>query len=220
MICISFLANEFKMSKNFLQKVDFAELRLDATLISPSQIKEIISPGKKIIVTCRPGFKPDEERKSLLISAIEAGADYVDIEIESKAAYREELIGVARKNCCNIIISYHNYQDTPKTEELEKIITDGFAFKADIVKIACMVNQMKDNTRLLSLYDYSSSCDGWILAIGMGDLGKITRVAAPFLGAPFTLASHIREQKTARGQLDSEQMQVILNILRKKDKHE
>ena len=48
-----------------------------------------------------------------------------------------------------------------------------------------MVNVNRDNSKILSLY----KAPGRLVAIGMGDLGKISRIVAPFLGAEFTYAS-------------------------------
>jgi len=44
----------------------------------------------------------------------------------------------------------------------------------------------------------------------MGQKGKITRVAAPLLGAPFAYASFKPGSETAEGQLDRKSLKTIL----------
>ena len=98
---------------------------------------------------------------------------------------------------CDVIISYHNYEMTPELGELEQIMNKCFEFGADIAKIATLVNVNRDNSKILSLY----KAPGRLVAIGMGELGKISRIVAPFLGAEFTYASLTDDNPTAPGQI-------------------
>ena len=47
----------------------------------------------------------------------------------------------------------------------------------------------------------------------MGELGKITRVSAPYFGAPFTFVAYSDEECTAPGQLSLIQMHQIRKSL-------
>ncbi len=49
---------------------------------------------------------------------------------------------------------------------------------------------------------------------GMGKDGRITRIAAPLLGAPFTYASLDNTRETASGQLDSRTLKQIIDMIR------
>ncbi|HPD96015.1 MAG TPA: type I 3-dehydroquinate dehydratase, partial [Tenuifilaceae bacterium] len=81
---------------------------------------------------------------------------------------------------------------------------------ADFAKVACMANSKDDSKRVVNLYsDFSN-----LIAFCMGKDGQITRVVAPFLGAPFTYAS-LRGVKTAEGQIDAEQLEILLNMMEK-----
>lgn len=67
----------------------------------------------------------------------------------------------------------------------------------------------RDNSKILSLY----KAPGRLVAIGMGELGKISRIVAPFMGAEFTYASLNDEQATAPGQINYERLnRFILEI--------
>lgn len=47
----------------------------------------------------------------------------------------------------------------------------------------------------------------------MGAKGRVTRVAAPLLGSPFTFASLSDEKKTAEGQIEKDKLEQILKVL-------
>ena len=69
---------------------------------------------------------------------------------------------------------------------------------------------MKDNARLLGLLDSNKN----VVVIGMGELGKITRIIAPILGSKFTFASLSRGKETADGQMENGKMKDMIGKLR------
>ncbi len=197
MICISIGEKNIEKCMAYLEKVEIAEIRLDLTEFSDKDIEKVFAGRKKLIATCRSGKYSDQQREEKLKTAIKAGASFVDIEYESPASYRKNLIAYARKYHCEIIISYHNFECTPDLDDLEKIMAACFDMGADVAKIATMVVENRDNSKILSLY----KAPGRLVAIGMGKLGKISRIIAPFLGAEFTFASPDESEPTAPGQL-------------------
>lgn len=119
------------------------------------------------------------------------------------------MIDFAHKHQCDVIISYHNYERTPELDVLEDIVNQCYAQGADLAKIATHVNVNRDNSKILSLY----KAPGRLVAIGMGDLGRISRIVAPFLGAEFTYASLSDSESTAPGQINYEKLsQFIMEI--------
>jgi len=143
----------------------------------------------------------------ILNAAIKSGADYIDIELESDAEFRKEIIQSARKYGVEVIISYHNFKGTPARTELERIVNDCREAGADVVKIACLVNRVEDLQNLFKLYEG----DRRMVIIGMGKQGVISRIAAPMLGAPFTFAAPGTGQETAPGQISKDK---LLSIIR------
>lgn len=209
MICASIGEKNPDKCIEFIQRVEMAEIRIDLSELRNEDIRRVFSTGKKLIATCRPGKINDEDRKDMLEIAIESGATYVDIEYEAPPEYKNDLIDFARKYQCDVIISYHNYDRTPELEELERIVQEIYSQGADLAKIATHVNMNRDNSKILSLY----KAPGRLVAIGMGDLGRISRVVAPFLGAEFTYASFDDSSTTAPGQISYEKLnQFILDI--------
>ena len=165
--------------------------------LSEDQIRQLFSLRKKLIATCRPCEDKEEDRITKLKTAVEAGTDYIDIEFESSDKYRKDLISFAHKFNCDVIISYHNFVCTPDIASLRAIVDESFKKGADVVKIATMVRTNTDNASILSLYNIP----GRVVAIGMGNLGKITRIIGPFLGAEFTYAAMDEGIETAPGQI-------------------
>ncbi len=209
MICISISDKNPDRCLSMLAKAEMAEIRLDLTGFDEDGIKKVFAYPKPLIATLRPGDYDDNERIAKLKLAVEAGAQYVDIEVESEPGYREELVNFAKKHQCKVIISYHNFDFTPLREDLEKIVATCIDYNADIVKVATMVKNDQEAAALFSLYDTLTN----ILAIGMGEKGKITRIMAPFLGAPFTFAAPDDGGNTAPGQLTYSRMKKIIEQL-------
>src|SRR5512133_2162361 len=209
MICASITEKNVDKCIEAIRRVDMAEIRIDLAGYSNDDIKKIFSIRKKLIATFRPGKIKDNDRMEILKLAIESGALYVDIEYEAPAEYRNSIIDFAHKHQCDVIISYHNYDRTPELEELEKIVHEIYAMGADLAKVATHVNVNRDNSKILSLY----KAPGRLVAIGMGDLGRISRIVAPFLGAEFTYASLSDSTATAPGQINYEKLnQFIIEI--------
>ncbi len=209
MICVSIAENTVERCLSSLEGIDFAEIRLDALKTDRAGVQSVFSRHRRLIATCRPREKSEEERKTLLITAIEAGAAYVDIEVESNDGYRKTIVRKAISNRCCVIMSYHNYQKTPSMEKLKQYVNLCFDSGAEIAKIACTSHSPRENARLLGLLQE----DRPVIPVGMGKKGAITRIVAPFLGSPFTYASRALGRETAPGQLDYVKLKNIMETL-------
>jgi 3-dehydroquinate dehydratase-1 len=211
LICVSLAEPAVPDCVEALKTLPFAEIRMDKMQLKPEDVEMLFSARQRLIATCRPGQLSDFDRKALLLKAIESGAAYVDVEVESDCVYRDEIIGKARSHNCLVIVSFHDHQRTPARHELEETVSACFRAGADIAKIACMVHSNRDSARLLGLLDVGRK----VVVIGMGQKGKITRIAAPFLGSPFTFASLSKGKETAEGQLDQETLRSYLRLIRR-----
>lgn len=209
MICVAISDKNIEKCIKTIEKVPVAEIRLDMTEFDFKQIERIFSIQKKLIATVRPGKYTQEEQMAKLKAAIDAGASYIDIEYEAPEAYKKELLNYAHKKNTDVIISYHNFEETPEPEELKKIIQDCFKQGADVAKTATMVRTNKDNAKIMSVYNEP----GRKIAFGMGELGTLTRVIAPFLGAEFTFASMDDGVATAPGQIPFSKIKALINAV-------
>lgn len=206
MICVSVMDSDKARVIEALKGLELAEVRLEALSPTPQDVREIFSQPVRLIATMRPGRHSEEERLTILTNAIEAGAAYVDIELGSPTLLREGLAQAARRTGCEIIVSHHDFDSTPDRDELMEIVDRCFEEGADLAKIACVVKTPADAARLLGVLEDARP----IVAIGMGKMGAITRVAAPLLGSPFTYASPEGGPPTAEGQLGAGTLRRIM----------
>ncbi|OGP64308.1 MAG: hypothetical protein A3K22_03285 [Deltaproteobacteria bacterium RBG_16_42_7] len=212
MICVS--TDDLYQANNMitLNNIELAEIRMDRMVLTVQDIMRIFSQPVTCIATCRPGALDDQKRKEYLMAAIEAGAGYVDIEVESDNAFKSQIVQKARKKGCKVIISFHDYEKTPSVENLTGIISLCFSEGADIAKIACKANSECDSARLLGLLGQDEFI-GRLLVVGMGEKGRITRIVAPYLGSPFTYASLTEGKETAEGQIEKDRLEMIMRQL-------
>jgi len=210
MLCVSLGSISFEECLKAVKKYELCELRLDRLKLKDKELEKVISAGKKILVTYRPVKKiTDDQRVKKLKAAMDMGAAYVDIEVESEDLFKNEITIYASKRKTKIIVSYHNHAKTPQKSELEHIVEWCKGSSPDIIKIACKSNSNRDNARLLGLLD----SDFKMIVIGMGPKGTITRVFAPKLGAFCSYATLSEGLKTAPGQLTEKELEKFLSGL-------
>ncbi|MBN2788699.1 MAG: type I 3-dehydroquinate dehydratase [Candidatus Delongbacteria bacterium] len=209
MICLSVGKAKVNECLEIIKGSEIAEIRLDLNIYTDEELELIFSSHNNLIATCREGKYNLDERKLLLSKAIKFGAKYLDIELVCEYTMRSFLVNLAKMSNCEVIISYHNYEKCPTRDHMKDIVKRCFDGHADIAKIVCKVNSIDDNINILSLYELEKN----ILAFGMGKLGRITRIAAPYLGAPFTYAFPKDMKRTAEGQFSVDKLQNIINLI-------
>ncbi|MGW8314599.1 MAG: type I 3-dehydroquinate dehydratase [Bacteroidales bacterium] len=208
MICVS-VSSLGEIRKLTGMAVELIELRLDLIGTDPGEIFPVIPSGLKTIATCRPGAQKDSMRSDWLVAAIDLGANMVDVELEADGPYLEELHGHARENGVEVIVSYHQFDVTPDREFLKNQYQRCFERGGDIAKVATQIQDRGDLLNLLSLYQLP----GRKVILGMGPIGRISRVIAPYLGSEFTFASPGSGLETAPGQLDFRQLTEIYKVI-------
>ena len=208
MICISIGNTTIERCLELAGKYPFTEIRLDMIELALSDMEQVTKQGQWV-ATCRPDRLNPGQRMEILVNAIDKGASYIDIEYESEPDFRDILIKHAKNTGCKSIISYHNFTDTPSKNTLHSIIKDSFSMGCDRVKLATMANSYIDTVRIMSLYEDFKS----IIAFTMGEKGKISRIAAPVLGADFTYASADEHEATAPGQITAKDLSCIYNTI-------
>ena len=205
MICVSLGKTSIQKIKKVARDNDIVEVRLDLNDFTLRDIGEIFETSGNLIVTFRPGVKENSLRKKYLIAAIISGAAYVDIEIDMNVEIRQEIVETARSKGCKIIISYHNFMETPEEKSLARTVKNIFSVGGDIAKVACRVNSVRDCLSIISLY----KIPGKVIAIGMGELGKVTRILGEFFGSPVSYTS-LERKKTAEGQIELTEFKKII----------
>lgn len=159
-------------------------------------------------------MKASQEVESKLITAIHAGAAFVDLEIEAPPMMSKRLRRETRENGTVFVRSYHDYKGTDSIEALKALTEKCFAIGADIAKIVTMAapctgdNQSPDVDRVLSLYDHFDPAK--LIAFAMGDAGKTSRIQCLAKGSPFTYASLNEADAAAPGQMTTREMRDIV----------
>jgi len=212
MICVSVGNVSVKECLRRLEGLGLAEVRLDTMGVDPASVRKIFSMPLRLVATCRPGRYADAQRLELLASAIGAGAAYVDVETEANPKFREALAVLVSCHGIQLIVSYHNYRATPGRRFLQKIVKDAFLSGAHLVKIACMVNRPVENLPLLNLLGMKAH-KGRLIVVGMGEEGRISRVASVFLGSPFAYASHGDDPPLAPGQMSAQCLRKTMELI-------
>lgn len=195
--------------------VDLVELRVDYIRNLKIEDLKIIRKilYKRGIFTCRKkeegGQFLGEERQRLAIikKGLMLNFDFVDIELSTLE--NEEIDNFSNKKT-SLIVSYHNFSETPFEWELRKLIWYMEKF-GEIVKIATLVKEDYDNLKLFRLM-LNKKADDKRIIIGMGKKGKITRILGPILGSFITYSSSLKE-KTAPGQIEYFQLKKIYENL-------
>ncbi|MDZ4121848.1 MAG: type I 3-dehydroquinate dehydratase [Candidatus Cloacimonadaceae bacterium] len=209
MICVSIVDCELPKILSLAAEHRFIELRLDRLQIGLAELRLILQSAGRVLVSCPNLRIRCCEMLPLLEEAIKSGAAYLDIPYDTDPIVLHPLMASARDAGCRLILSYHNFEGTPELRELIHIADAAHQAGADIVKLACTVNKPLDNAIILSLYTRGYP----IISLGMGSLGKITRIAALKLGAPFGFAAADAESLAAPGQFTYLQMQELLELL-------
>jgi 3-dehydroquinate dehydratase-1 len=147
--------------------------------------------GLPLIATLRPenqGGKwkgGEDARKAFLLEAVPL-VDAVDIELTA-SEINAQVAQAAQAAGKTLIVSNHDFRETPSNAMLEQQRRQAKSLGADIVKLACFSESEKDIIRLLNFVE--AKREQGMVGISMGRKGAISRVAAPLFGSLFTYTS-------------------------------
>ena len=146
----------------------------------------------------------EEFAETQLLKAIEAGAKYVDLEMEAPPMMGRKIRQACQEYGTMLIRSFHDFAGTPPDATLLSTLDKGRRFGGEVVKIVTTATSKADADRVLALYREAEP--GTLVAFCMGPEGRESRLEALRLGAPFTYACLTPEEATAPGQWTVEEM--------------
>ena len=153
----------------------------------------------------RKGRNPAEElAENQLLKAIEAGAKYVDLEVEAPPMMGRKIRQACQEYGTMLIRSFHDFEGTPPEATLLSLLDKGRRFGGEVVKIVTTATCKADADRVLALY--REAVPGTLVAFCMGPEGRESRLEALKQGAPFTYACLTAEEATAPGQWTAAEM--------------
>ena len=230
MICTSLQHKNLDALYEALETTEMAEIRLDRCPLSLEEIEGLFgSSDVPLVATCRiaevladlqraDGI-PDTEKgrreqqirayditERRLTKAVEAGAAYLDLEIEAPAPMSKRLRKAALENGTIVIRSYHDFTGTPSREKLAETVSQCREFGAEVVKIVTTAQCEADVQTVLSLYEDFDR----LIAFCMGEAGRQSRLDCLAKGAPYTYAAFTEDEATAPGQWTTASMEKAL----------
>jgi 3-dehydroquinate dehydratase / shikimate dehydrogenase len=194
----------------------FLEFRLDF-LDRPSQgasvIRKFVSefPDASVLATCRRHQNHGkfngsvEEQFAILDAAVGAGAQAVDIEIETAETAPESLSRFRGRAL--IVVSYHNFETTPL---MDGVVSRVLRVPADAYKLVTMARKPSDNMRVLAAA--KALARHRMVVLAMGEIGFPTRVLSPVYGGFYTYAAPTHFEGTAAGQVCAKQLRRLYNV--------
>lgn len=137
-------------------QIQMAEIRLDRCPLSIDEIEYLFSSSDTpLVATCRvvdDGNGTWEEAEEKLTAAVEAGAAFLDLEIEAPKEIGKRLRRACTEYGTTMIRSSHFFTGTPSDEVLRSTVEKCRKFGGEIVKIAAMAKSEEDVARVLALY--------------------------------------------------------------------
>lgn len=203
MICVSLANKDIDSIFQILERPDvqMAEVRLDSCPLTMEEVEDLFSSiDKPLIATYRLADASQvAEAEAKLLTAIQAGAAFLDLDIDAPAMMCKRLRREAREAGTLLIRSFHDAEGTDSTRSLSAVAEKCIHLGADIVKIATTAASVADVDKVLRLYDLFPPEN--LVAFCMGDAGSRSRVECLAKGAPYSYAALSSEEATAPGQM-------------------
>ena len=239
MICTTIINKDLAGILEALERCEMAEIRLDSCDLSMKDIDEVFSSDVPLVATCRIAdimandpslqdlplqsreIRAMQKAERLLVRAIEAGARYVDVEMEAQKQMSKRVRNVAHENGTVFIRSYHDFNGTDSLEALKALVEKCCYHGADVVKLVTTAHTEEDAARVMSLYSWVADehahareagesvgklADGGLIAFCMGEAGRQSRLDCLKYGSSYTYAAFTAEEAAAPGQWPMEEM--------------
>ena len=242
MICTTIQNRNLEQILEALEQCEMAEIRLDRCTLTAKETDELFMSDIPLVATCRisevgandPSLQGQElapqsrEIKAMqiaekrLIRAIEAGARYVEVELEAQKQMSKRVRQAAHENGTIFIRSYHDFEGTDSLEALKAIVEKCVYHGADMVKIVTTAHSEADVEKVMALYEWcrqekemgnekiGALSDGGLIAFCMGEAGHQSRLDCLRYGAPYTYAAFNKEESAAPGQWPMDEMRAAV----------
>ena len=217
MICTTIQNKTAEQILEALEQCEMAEIRLDSCVLSARETEDVFTSDVPLVATCRiaevmknePSLQdlPETTREvkammlaeKRLVRAIEAGARYVDVEIEAPKQMSKRVRSAAHENGTIFIRSYHDFEGTGSLESLKNVVEKCTYHGADLVKVVTTAHSEEDVKTVMSLYGHCAA-NGGLVAFCMGEAGRQSRLECLKYGAPYTYSALTAEESAAPGQ--------------------
>ena len=224
MICTTIQNKTAEQILEALEHCEMAEIRLDRCELSARDTENVFTSDVPLVATCRIAevaqnepslqgltdsareIKAMQIAEKRLVRAIEAGARYVDVEIEAQKQMSKRVRSAAHENGTIFIRSYHDFEGTDSYEALKALVEKCKYHGADIVKLVTTAHSSEDVERVMALYEWAKSENIDLIAFCMGEAGRQSRLDCLKYGAPYTYAALSTDEAAAPGQWPTDEM--------------
>lgn len=225
-ICVPLTAGNLVQMESQLEKIravpcDMIELRADYYEGDP--IEELAAvrermPDMPVLFTFRTkeeggerAISPEEYTRLNLRAA--GRADLIDLEVNRGEKFIRDLAVRLQSAGVKIIVSYHDFEQTPDEKYLVHLLCRMQSLGADITKAAVMPQNDRDVLTLLSaaVTMKEQAADRPYIVMSMGRLGALSRLAGRLTGSAVTFAT--AGAASAPGQMDADFVARALKLL-------
>lgn len=215
-------------------RIDYLEDHIgDPGLIEGlAEVIELLkSRGKKVIITLREASEGGrysgaaDHKLWILLELARMGPDYIDVEVEFE--YSKQLIPKLMGMGVNVIASKHYLESVPPESEVNTLAARSIDLLSSahgsshqlrsgigsdsLVKIVYKCTGLDSD---LSALELVRRYRGRLIAFAAGESCLLSRLLAPFLGAPFTYALEPGSLRVAPGQLSVDEVIRLWRALR------
>jgi 3-dehydroquinate dehydratase I len=146
--------------------------------------------------------------------AASATVDALDFEMNNAQADVARVRELATRHRLALVLSFHDFQRTPPTEELQARFAQAERLGADVAKLAVMPQSMEDVHRLLgATLQASTALAIPVISMAMGGLGAASRLCGGVFGSALTFA--VGSAPSAPGQIPIEDVRAAIAVLQR-----
>ena len=219
-----------ELTVNMKKKPDLIEWRadyfeqikqIDAVVDMAGSIKRIVG-DVPVIFTIRSQAEGGQVNGLSVAEAVElniavcqgTGVEYVDCELSVQPDAIRQLRGVADEAGTKLIMSYHNFAQTPELEFLLAKVSEAALQRADVAKLAVMPKKAEDILTLLQATLEAKQRFGLpLITMSMGGLGALTRMFGGVFGSSVTFA--VGKSSSAPGQVPIEDLRSVFALVQR-----
>lgn len=234
LVCLPLVAGDTKSlieqaRANAVLEPDAIEWRVDSFEKAeyPAEMRSALQALREeigdipLIFTCRyikeGGLREISQaaRRGIIFEALRSKeVDIIDFEISNGEELIAEVKEATDQAGAKLILSYHNFQQTPEEEFLYNKLLEAAQLGADIAKMAVMPNNYSDVLKIMNatLRAREEALDIPLITMAMGEIGKVTRIAGGFFGSDLTFA--VGKESSAPGQVPVADLRSVWKVLK------
>ncbi|MBC5765680.1 type I 3-dehydroquinate dehydratase [Ramlibacter albus] len=138
----------------------------------------------------------------------------VDYEMSNEPDHVSRVRNLTRRCGVKLVLSYHNFQETPPEAQLLARLRQAAQLDADVGKVAVMPRSLEDVLTVMHATLKASREVGIpVITMAMGGWGALTRLCGGVFGSALTFA--VGASSSAPGQVPIEDVRAALALIRK-----